>query len=181
MRVFVAIDLPADIREDLAVVQRELRPLSNSARWVAAESAHLTVKFLGETTEQRVEEIHQAMAGLTWKPFQISVRGVGFFPGNRSPRVIWAGLHAPTLEGLAEKIDGRMEHLGFEKERRSYRAHITLARAKRGPLEAALVNAAAKFEERDFGTFSVDRCFLYRSELKSSGPVYTKLQEYSLT
>jgi 2'-5' RNA ligase len=181
MRVFIGIELPENVREGLAEVQHELRPVTNSARWVATESAHLTLKFLGEITEQRAEEVHQAMTGLTWKPFQINVKGVGFFPGARSPRVFWAGLHAPTLEALAARIDSKMETFGFEKERRSYRAHITLARAKHGPLDAALVTAASQFEEKDFGTFNVDRCFLYQSELTSTGPVYTKLREYLLS
>lgn len=181
MRLFIGIELPENIREGLAAVQRELRPIAPSARWVATESTHLTLKFLGEITEQRSEEFHQAMTGLTWKPFQITVKGVGFFPGTRSPRVFWAGVHAPTLEALTERIDSKMETFGFEKERRSYRAHVTLARAKRGPLDAALVTAATQFEESDFGTFNVDRCFLYQSELTSNGPVYTKLREYLLS
>jgi 2'-5' RNA ligase len=181
MRVFIGIEIPESIRAGLNEVQRELRPVTTSARWVPTESAHLTLKFLGEITEQRAEEVHQALAGLTWKPFQINLKGVGFFPGNRSPRVLWAGLHAPTLEALAGRIDARMENFGFEKERRSYRAHITLARAKRGPLDTALVTAATQFEDRDFGSFIVDRCFLYLSELDSAGPVYTKIREYMLS
>jgi len=181
MRVFIGIEIPESIRAELAEVQRELRQVTNSARWVDTDSAHLTLKFLGEITEQRAEEVHQAMTGLTWKPFQINVKGVGFFPGTRSPRVLWAGMHAPTLEALSGRIDSRMENFGFEKERRSYRAHITLARAKRRPLDSALVTAATPFEEREFGTFNVDRCHLYLSELDSTGPVYTKLREYLLS
>jgi RNA 2',3'-cyclic 3'-phosphodiesterase len=181
MRLFIGIELPESVREGLAEVQRELRPISTAARWVATESAHLTLKFLGEITEQRAEEVHQAMSVLTWKPFQTTVKGIGFFPGTRSPRVFWAGVQAPTLEALTERIDSKLETFGFEKERRSYRAHITLARAKRGPLEPALVTASSQFEERDFGTFNVDRCFLYQSELTSTGPVYTKIREYLLS
>jgi 2'-5' RNA ligase len=85
------------------------------------------------------------------------------------------------LESLTGRIDSKLETFGFEKERRSYRAHITLARAKHGPLDAALVTAANQFEERDFGTFHVDRCFLYQSELTTNGPQYTKLREYLLS
>jgi 2'-5' RNA ligase len=181
MQVCIGIEIPESIRERLAEVQRELQPVSNSVRWVPPESAHLTLKFLGEITEQRAEEVHQAMTGFTWKPFQINVRGIGFFPGARSPRVFWAGMHAPTLEALSARIDTRMEDCGFEKERRVYRSHITLARSGRGRLETAMVTAAAQFEERDFGTFLVDRCYLYLSEGHASSPVYTKLQEYLLS
>src|SRR5262245_10230478 len=180
MRVFIAIDLPEDIRSQLAALQRELPTVTNSARWVPAESIHLTLKFIGEVNEKRREAIDEAMAGLTWKPFRVTVKGVGFFPGTRSPRVFWAGLQAPTMEALAEKIDSRMERLGFEREKRAFRAHVTLARAKHTRLDSSLVTAAAKFEEQNFGMFTVDRCFLYQSTLKSPAPVYTKLKEYLL-
>jgi 2'-5' RNA ligase len=181
MRIFIAIDIPEEIRAGLAEMQREMRAVTNSARWVAAESVHLTLKFIGEVSEARMEEAAQALAGLTWKAFPVNVRGVGFFPGTRSPRILWAGLQASTMEGLAEKIDARMERAGFEREKRAFRAHITIARAKAGRLDAALVQAAEKYEDRNFGSFTVDRCFLYQSTLKPSGSVYTRLKEYVLT
>jgi len=181
MKVFIAIDLPEDVRQSLSAVQRELRGVSNTIRWVSTDSAHLTLKFLGEITEPSVEEVRQVMANVTWKPFHISVKGVGFFPGALSPRVLWAGMHAPTLEALAERIDSKMETFGFEKERRKYRPHITLARAKRGALDSSFVTAASQFEETEFGSFLVDRCSLYRSDLQSTGHVYTKLREYLLS
>jgi 2'-5' RNA ligase len=180
MRVFIAVELPSEIRKALSDVQRGLRSLSNTARWVAPESIHITLKFLGETPDKRLDDIDTALTGLTWKPFTISVRGVGFFPGTRSPRVFWAGLEAPTLQGLEEEIDVRMERLGFEKEKRAFRPHITLARAKNTRIDATLVSAASKYQEHDFGSFTVNRLFLFKSTLKPSGAVYEKLKEYAL-
>jgi len=121
MRAFVAIDLPDQVREELAIVQRELQPVSNSAKWVSPPLIHLTLKFLGEINEHLAEEVHQNMTGISWKPFQIAVKGVGFFPGARSPRIFWAGLIAPNLETLAQRINARMEPLGIENERRIFR------------------------------------------------------------
>jgi len=181
MRVFIAIDLPEQVRAQLAEVERQLRSTTNSARWVAAESIHVTLKFIGEVSEKKLQSIDEAIAGLTWKPFQLTVRGIGFFPGNRSPRVLWAGMQAPTMEGLAEKLDSRMESFGFEREKRVFRPHITLARARNTRLDAALVRAAAQFEDHEFGSFSVDRWFLYQSTLKPSGSVYTQLKQYLLS
>ena len=148
MRVFIAIDLPNEIRKQLKELQREFRPLTTSARWVVPESIHITLKFIGEVHEKRIEQIDGALASLTWKPFTISVHGVGFFPGSRSPRVFWAGMDAPTMQGLTEELDARMERLGFDKEKRAYRPHITLARAKTSRLDAPLVAASAKYEEQ---------------------------------
>jgi 2'-5' RNA ligase len=180
MRVFIAVDIPDEIRKTLGDLQREMRPLTSSARWVAPESIHITLKFVGEIPEKRLEDIDSALRGLTWKPFTITVRGVGFFPGTRSPRVFWAGMEAPTMEGLAEQLDTLMERLGFEKEKRAFRPHLTLARAKDTRIDSSLVSAAAKYEEHAFGSFSVDRVFLFKSTLKPSGAVYEKLKEYLL-
>jgi RNA 2',3'-cyclic 3'-phosphodiesterase len=97
MRLFIAVELPNDIRTQLTELQRVLRPLASAAKWVAPESIHITLKFLGEVPEKRVDQIDAALAGLAWKPFTIAVHSVGFFPGARSPRVFWAGMDAPTM------------------------------------------------------------------------------------
>ena len=180
MRVFIAIDLPNEIRKQLKELQRELRPLASAARWVAPESIHVTLKFLGEVPEERMEQVDGALAGLTWKPFTISVHGVGFFPGARSPRVFWTGMEAPTMQGLTEELDARMERLGFDKEKRKFRPHITLARSKTSRIDPSLVAASAKYEERDFGSFTADRIYLFQSTMNPGGAVYTKVKEYAL-
>jgi len=180
MRVFIAIDVPDEIRERLADVQNKLRTSSDAARWVPASSIHLTLKFIGEIREQAVQTIDEALEGLTWRQFPISVKGIGFFPGARSPRVLWAGLHAPTMEALTLEIDTRLERAGFEREKRKFRPHITLARSRNGRLEKALVEAATEFADTEFGSFTVDRFFLYQSTLKPNGAVYSRIQEYTL-
>lgn len=180
MRAFLAIDVPAEIRKRLAEIQDQLRPSSTAARWVHPESIHLTLKFIGEMPEQRREEVDAAMVGLTWKPFSVAVRGVGFFPGLGSPRVLWAGLESSMMAGLAKEIDCRLEHAGFEKEEREFRAHVTLARTKGNRLERSLVKAAEQYQQTEFGTFVAHCFYLYQSTLKPGGPVYTKLKEFPL-
>lgn len=180
MRVFIAVELPTEIRKALGDVQRALRPLTDTARWVAPDSIHITLKFIGEVPGKRVEDIDAALTGLSWKPFTVTVHGVGFFPGTRSPRVFWAGMEAPTMQDLAEQLDTRMERLGFEKEKRAFRPHITLGRARDSRIDSSLVASAEQYQEHDFGSFTVDRVFLFKSTLKPSGAVYEKLKEYML-
>lgn len=180
MRVFIAIELPAEIQKELGALQRDLKSVTNSARWVAPESIHLTLKFIGQTPDQRIPEIDSALIGLTWKPFTVTVRGLGFFPGTRSPRVLWAGLETPTMENLAQQVDTRMERLGFEKEKRAFRPHLTLARARDMRIDNSLVIATEKYQEQVFGSFTVDRFYLIQSTLKPSGAVYNRLKEYLL-
>lgn len=180
MRLFIAIDLPEAVRRGLGELEQELKPATGTARWVSPEAIHITLKFLGEVPEARLPEIDAGLVGLNWKPITITVRGLGFFPGKRSPRVFWAGMEAPTMPGLAEQLDTRMERLGFEKEKRVFRPHITLARARDTRIDTSLVNAAQPHEQRDFGSFVADRVFLFQSTLKPTGAVYTKLKEYLL-
>jgi 2'-5' RNA ligase len=181
MRLFVAIDLPEAVHRELAEMQDRLRPQTHGARWVASESIHITLKFIGEVAETRLEEIDRALTGLPWRPFSVAVRGLGFFPGARSPRVLWAGLHARTLEELAREIDARLERTGLEREKRVFRGHVTLARSKESRLEGSLVTAAGQYQDHDFGTFTADRFCLYQSTLKPGGSVYRRLKEYSLS
>ena len=180
MRVFIAIEVPREIRQSLADLQEQLRPTTPSARWVAADSIHITLRFIGEITENRLEEIDAALTGLTWKPLSIAVHGTGFFPGTSSPRVFWAGLQCSTMEGLAAEINARLETAGFDSEKRAFRAHLTLARSKEHRLESTLVKAAEQFAEIEFGKFTADRYYLYQSTTKAGGSVYTKLKEYPL-
>ena len=180
MRLFIAVDLPNDIRKELIEIERKLKPLTDSAKWVSPESIHITLKFLGEVPSKRMDDIDAALAGLTWKPFTVTVHGVGFFPGPRSPRILWAGMEAPTMRRLAERLDTRMERLGFEKEKRGFRPHVTLARARDTRMDTALVKAAAEYTEHEFGSFTADRIFLVQSTLKPAGPIYQKVKEYLL-
>lgn len=180
MRVFLAIEVPSEVRQRLAEVQERLRNTTRSARWVAAGSIHITLRFIGEISENRREDIDAALTGLSWLPLSVAVQGVGFFPGTGSPRVFWAGLHCSTMSGLASEINSRLENAGFDSEKRAFRAHLTLARAKDHRLESGLVKAAEEFAEIEFGKFTVDRFYLYQSTLRAGGSVYTKLKEYPL-
>jgi 2'-5' RNA ligase len=180
MRVFIAIEVPGEIRQRLASIQDQLRPSSSAARWVSTDSIHITLKFLGEISEDRRDDIDSALTGLTWLPMSIAVRGIGFFPGVRSPRILWAGVECPTMEGLASEVDTRLVEAGFDSEKRAFRAHLTLARTKETRLEGALVKSAEPLRETEFGTFVANRFYLYQSTLKAGGSVYTKLKEYML-
>ena len=180
MRVFIAIDVPHEIRQRLAAMQDRLRQASNSARWVATDSIHITLKFVGEIPTKRREDIDNAMTGLSWKPLSISVRRLGFFPGKRSPRVLWAGVECPTMESLATEVESRLVLAGFDRENRAFRPHLTLARTKESRLESTLVKTAEPFVETEFGTFQADRVHLYQSTLQPGGSLYTKLKEYPL-
>jgi len=183
MRLFVAIDIPDTVREALARLMGELRPLCSGARWVRIEGAHLTLKFLGETPADRARGIdaalHRAQAS---GPIDLLFSGLGFFPDPRHPRVLWAGVSTnPNLQALAASVAAQLVPLGIARETREFSPHITLARfeSPKGldALRAAVEHAGAA----EFGRSSVREFHLFQSVLKRGGAEYTRLATYPVS
>jgi RNA 2',3'-cyclic 3'-phosphodiesterase len=174
MRLFTAIDLPAEIVEKLGEFLTGLRPLAN-LRWSETVNLHITTKFIGEWPEARLEEMKTALRGVTrTESIRISVRGLGWFPDLRRPHVFWAGVDGgEALKRLAHGTEEAVAALGVPAEPRVYSPHLTLARVKFAvPLEE-LIEAAG---DPDFGAFQASSFFLY---LSSNGK-YSKLAEFPL-
>lgn len=184
MRVFVALELPSAVIEAAAGIQRELTEPGAAIGWVRAEGMHLTLKFFGEVSPDRLAEIETALAAAAegTGPVEIKVRGLGVFPNPRNPRVIWAGIRTPDdrLARLQERIDQAVAPLGFPPEKREFRPHLTLGRVKssRG-LDGVMKGMAAR-HDFDAGECTLDRLHLIQSELKPGGAVYTKLWSVAL-
>jgi RNA 2',3'-cyclic 3'-phosphodiesterase len=180
MRLFTGIDLPLGVEENLAGLIGRLCPVAR-IHWSVPENLHITTKFIGEFPEGRLAELQAALAGIApGSPIPVSIRGVGFFPTPRSPRVFWCGIEAPGLEGLAAETDRAVSTLGIPPESRAFSAHLTLARIKERIDFEPLRQAVAGLGEIDFGSFKARSFFLYRSQLRPSGSVYTKLAEFPL-
>ncbi len=182
MRVFLALDIPGEVRERLAGLVARLRAAAR-ARWTRIDGLHVTLKFIGEIPEPKVEEIRGALSGLrTGKTIEMSFRGVGFFPNERHPRVFWAGIEADNeLAALAGEIERRLVPLGIPAESRPFHAHLTLARFD--PRHGAsgtgtLVRALAELGPFEFGRASSREFYLYRSHLKRGGAEYERLASF---
>jgi 2'-5' RNA ligase len=181
MRLFIATDLPEQVIESLSVMREQVGSAHDRVRWVPSESLHLTLKFLGEVPDKRIRRIDESLKCIQISRFEVEVAGVGFFPNEHAPRVFWAGVRSTTLVQLADKVGGLMVELGFKSERRPFRPHLTLARARgNARIEGRFVEQARSFRDREFGTLETDRFFLYESQLGPSGAVYTRLGEYQL-
>lgn len=178
MRLFTGIGLPAQLTERLEDLLRRLRPLA-PLRWSPPENLHITTKFIGEWPAGRLDELAAALRALPQRaPFQIEVRGLGWFPNPHHPRVFWAGVHAAGLEELARDTEEALARLGIAKESRAFSAHLTLARIKEPAPLAALRREVAALDSDEFGAFPADRFYLYESRLTPSGSIYTKLFEF---
>ena len=185
MRLFVALDIPGEVREQLRQYVERVRIYAPDARWARIESLHVTLKFIGEVAEAKVQEIKGTLAQAKSEPFPVDFKEIGFFPTPKSARVFWAGVHAPdALKHLAGVVDELLEKLGIEREKRSYHPHLTLARA---PEHGASKHCFRLLQEQlgaesapQFGTMTAQEFFLYQSQIMRGGSRYTKLQRFPL-
>ncbi|HVB34625.1 MAG TPA: RNA 2',3'-cyclic phosphodiesterase [Patescibacteria group bacterium] len=177
MRLFVALDIPEDVRGRIADFALELRRHAPKARWARAAGAHVTLKFIGEVPPDRLDAIRQALEPVRAPaPMEMEFRGIGFFRNDRRPRVLWAGVHAPaTLRELAAEIERRLVPLGIPAESRGFEPHITLARFEHPSESGDLRRAIAEGGMPEFGRAVAREFHLYESRLSPNGSIYTRL------
>lgn len=180
MRAFIAIDLSAEIQGALARQQAAFQDASPDARWTRPEGTHLTLKFLGEISDQQVSQVTAALSALpSFPPFAVEVKGFGFFPDARRPGVFWAGVAAPPdLTELAGRIEDSMEKLGFARERRAFNPHLTLARFKIPRPQPRLRALVEQQADTSLGRFEVSEFFLFESRLSPHGAEYRRVARF---
>src|SRR5437660_5843500 len=181
MRLFVALEIPSMVRENLASLLESLRAVSPQTRWVRLENLHVTLKFIGEVPQAKLAGIRGALAGArSEQPVTLDFRGLGFFPNEKRPRVFWAGIEAsPNLKTLAADIDGATEELGIPREQRPFSPHLTLARFEPPRLPEKLRAAIHENAAREFSSLRTNKFHLIESKLKSSGAEYTTVESFS--
>jgi len=193
MRIFIALDIDEDIRQRIARFLDGVRGFAPDARWVRPESLHVTLKFIGETAPQNVDQIKEALNAVESNAIEMNIRGCGFFPGAKSPRVFWVGIEAgPSLAALASTVDDRLAALGIAKENHLFSPHLTLARGGGAsgsppPRIGGFKRSFQRLEEKlaalpvpEFGTMTAREFFLYQSHLSRGGSRYEKLAGFTL-
>ena len=180
MRAFIAVDLPEPIRAALRQKQASFRSVSPDARWTNPEGIHLTLKFLGQISDAKVKEVSQSLRNLgRFERFTVGLKGFGFFPDSRRPRVFWAGVEAPAnLVQLVEQVEDAMQRIGFAREDRTFRPHLTLARFRVPQAQPALQSLLAQQTELELGSFEVSEFFLFESKLSPKGAEYRKVEKF---
>jgi 2'-5' RNA ligase len=190
MRLFVALDIEAGIRERITAFRNQLRPLAPDVRWVSPETYHVTLQFLGET--KKIAEIRDALGKVSSSPITLSYRGAGFFPTPRSPRVFWVGIEGDRhLQALADAIALALAPLEFERDHDKFTPHLTLARVGSGrprpvrgerpaPSLQRVREQLEKSPPPDFGTMTAHEFILYESHLSPAGPRYEKRASFPL-
>ena len=184
IHTFIALELPPPVISLLHKVQQDLKRLKIRARWVRPENIHLTLKFLGDINPDHLDKIGDAMAGaaIEFPPVTLTVRGIGVFPGIKRPRVIWVGLGGDirSLLALQSRLEQELAGAQFPKDKRSFKAHLTLGRIKQPVNPAVIRQMIGEYASLTSDEFTWDQVFLFKSDLKPSGAVYSKLKQTNL-
>jgi RNA 2',3'-cyclic 3'-phosphodiesterase len=190
MRLFVALDIDAAIRDRITAFRDRMRRLAPGVRWVGPETFHVTLQFLGEAS--KLDEIVQALQAVNSSPVQLSFRRASFFPNPKSPRVFWVGIDADAhLQELVTAVSQVLTPLGFARDPGPFTPHLTLARSGSGspkPVHGerpapALLRVAVELATSpppDFGTMTAHQFYLYESHLSPAGPRYEKRATFAL-
>jgi RNA 2',3'-cyclic 3'-phosphodiesterase len=185
----VATLLAPPILDALASLIQSLKdsPAGHAARWVPQANIPITLKFLGDVDDDRLDAVHMTVSDAiaSHQAFAITIANLGFFGNGGRPQIVWAGVSAGSnrLVELAHKIDTGLGHMGFTREDRPIVPHITLARATRQASHddlRLLGSAIAEYGPGTIGSMTVESVHIVKSDLRPAGPVYTSLRELSL-
>lgn len=186
MRLFVALEIAASVRESLAALITELHETASRAsdrrpRWVRAGNLHVTLKFIGEAAAGNLNGIRGALAAVrSDSPVAMKIGGLGFFPDDRRPKVLWAGIQASgNLAVLAREIDRALSAAGIPLEMRAFAPHLTVARFVPPGLDESLRGAIQAAQSREFGSVETSEFHLIESKTMPSGAAYTVLQSFT--
>jgi 2'-5' RNA ligase len=182
LRAFIAVEIPLAIRQGVcqatSALQNEIGPL---VRWVPIDNMHLTLKFLGDVSPSNVDMLTQMLRAEAdlFDCFELHLHGLGSFPNPKRPRVIYIGIQAPAaLETLQRGIESASRRLGYESEERGFSPHLTIGRVKQNITGTEQQRIRRMLEETkidSLGSARVNSVHLYKSDLKPTGSVYTRL------
>ncbi|HII15853.1 MAG TPA: RNA 2',3'-cyclic phosphodiesterase [Nanoarchaeota archaeon] len=176
MRAFLAIDLPDKVKDYLYDFQKKLKKDYVKINWVAKKNLHLTLKFFGEVDEKKLEELKAELRKIKQNPFMVKLKGIGFFPDEKAPNVIWVGIQPEKdVIALQQTIDEALL-LSFPSDQK-FQSHLTIGRIKgiKKPKEFAEAAKALKIDEIEFEISSFK---LMESTLAASGPSYRMIEEF---
>jgi 2'-5' RNA ligase len=180
IRSFVSIDLEEPrILDQVESIMSSLLSLGGDLKPVERENIHLTLKFLGNVSAPRLDEVKSALSQVTFPPFSLEIKGAGAFPNLKRMNVIWVGIGEgwSQVELVFEQTEKLLHQLGFSRETRPFSPHITVARVKSGRKRDEIAAFLGHLSDESFGSFNVENVKLKESVLSPSGPKYSTLFE----
>jgi 2'-5' RNA ligase len=183
MRCFIAINLDDSLRNEIDESTTGLKTGTWDVKWVPSENLHVTLKFLGETPEDRLKEIHEKLQEISSRhePCHLHLHSVGLFPDKKRPRVVWIDMEdSEGLIKLQEDVEESFVSIGFKNDIRHFSPHLTIGRVRSLKGKDSLLREMEKLRDKDFGNIGVNKISLMKSELRPTGARYTMVAEYHL-
>lgn len=180
-RGFIAIDI--NVTPNILKFLKDITNSNADVKLVEPQNIHITLKFLGDVQEDKINDIEQIMKDSVKEiePFTIKLSETGVFPNQNYIRVVWIGIKdAETIETIARSIDERLSQLDFKKEKRGFSAHLTIGRVKTAKNKQLLLKTIEDYKDFEFSTQDVNSIKLKKSDLTPKGPIYTTLKEVKL-
>jgi len=185
IRSFLAFELPEDIKKAITTVSRTGKELPLDLRWIKQNNIHLTVVFMGNITEEKIQSLGESVQKVCTKtdPFDVSPGGLGFFGNRRHPQVLWMGINGDLhrMGRFRDTLQECLKPFGIKTERRSFKPHLTLGRFKKGARPwPHLDHMIPEHADLKSQACSLRELVLFKSDLRSGGAVYTKLESWPL-
>ncbi len=184
IRSFVAVELNNEqVLQNIIDVQQTILRTGTELKLVEPHNIHITLRFLGEISQERMQEIIEQMRNIRFSAFRAEFKGIGVFPGPHRPSVVWVGIDkgAKELSQIFETLEHRLRAIRVESDRRGFTPHLTIARVKSGRNRDELIRLVSELQEKQFGAIDVDNIVLKKSNLTPSGPIYTDLHKLEAT
>lgn len=183
MRTFIAVELPETIKKKIGELQAPLKKTNAFVSWVKPENIHITLKFLGEVPEEKINEVFSAteLALKNAGKFKMNLKGTGAFPDSKRPRIIWIGAEkgGEELSNMAGKLEEEMEKIGYPKENRKFSPHFTMGRVK-SPKNIEKLMELVKSTDFETEDIEVNEVTVMKSQLHPAGAIYTPLKKIAL-
>lgn len=184
IRSFIAFEIPNNIKEKISLLQTNLSKKIKDVRWVKSSGIHLTIKFLGNIQENKINLICEKISSVMIKypPFEVIIKEIGCFPNFRKPRVIWLGLEEKRnyLLQISNEIETELKQIGFPPEDREFSPHLTLGRFGLNKVIADFAKIAEDYKDLKIDVLQLASISLIKSDLKSGGAIYTTIGSFPL-
>ncbi|MBI4153242.1 RNA 2',3'-cyclic phosphodiesterase [Candidatus Woesearchaeota archaeon] len=181
MRLFVGVPIAEEIKAEIIKFQNELVRLGADVKLVEPQNLHFTLKFLGDANRDTIERVILDLKKIELKKFAAEIQGVGIFPSERTPRVVWVGIKEnKRFVSLAEDMQEKLKDVRKEDHDHIV-LHLTVARVKPAKNLARLLSLIKLFQGKYFGELEINRFVLYQSILTAHGPSYTVVEEFKAT
>lgn len=184
MRAFIAVEIDLPNKQKISGLISDLKKSDADVKWVNESQMHLTLKFLGNIEENRVCDISDVLENISkdFRTFSLCLSDIGAFPNIRKPRVIWISIDKgyEELKLLADKVETGLVKLGFEKEKREFKPHLTLGRVKSLKNSGNMESLVGKINFQPAGEIKIDKIILFQSTLMPKGAIYAPISRFNL-